>query len=51
MKTIYLVEVQGKGIEPYEFATEKEARDYVIGIVSWSGRKWRIVRKVVRNVE
>lgn len=48
MKYVYLVEVQGQGFAPYEFASEKEAKDYVIGIVSWSGRKWRIVRKVVK---
>ena len=48
MKYVYLVEVQGQGFAPYEFASEKEARDYVIGIVSWSGRKYRIVRKVVK---
>lgn len=50
MKYVYLVEVQGQGFAPYEFDTEKEAKDYVSGIVSWSGRKWRIVRKVVRSV-
>jgi hypothetical protein len=53
MKLVYLVEIQGRGFAPYEFETKKEAEDYVIGIVSWSGRKWRIVPKRVRvpNVE
>jgi hypothetical protein len=48
MKIVYQVEIQGQGFAPYEFATKKEAEDYVIGIVSWSGRKWRIVPKRVR---
>lgn len=50
MKVVYLVEVQGQGFAPYEFDTEKEAKDYVMGIVSWSGRKWRIVKKRVNRV-
>jgi hypothetical protein len=32
------------GVEPYEFATKEEARDYCIGMLSWSGTKWRIFR-------
>jgi hypothetical protein len=48
MKIVYQVEIQGQGFAPYEFATKKEAEDYVIGIVSWSGRKWRIVSKRVK---
>lgn len=48
MKTVYLVEVQGKGFAPHQFATKQEAEDYVIGIVSWSGRKYRIVPKKVK---
>jgi hypothetical protein len=48
MKIVFKVEVQGLGIQPYEFATEKAANDYGIGLVSWSGRKWRVIKQRVR---
>jgi hypothetical protein len=32
------------GFMPYEFATEKEAKDYAIGFLSWSGTRYRLVR-------
>jgi hypothetical protein len=48
VKVIYLVEIQGQGFAPFEFANKKLANDYGIGIVSWSGRKWRVVPKRVK---
>jgi len=32
------------GFMPYEFATEKEAKDYAIGFLSWAGTRYRLVR-------
>lgn len=29
---------------PYIFNTEEEARDYAIGILSWSGTRYRIIK-------
>ena len=33
-----------RGFEPYEFATQQEAKDYVIGLLSWSGTRYRLVK-------
>jgi hypothetical protein len=51
VKVIYLVEIQGQGFAPFEFANKKLANDYGIGIVSWSGRKWRVVPKRIKITE
>jgi len=39
---IYKVETP-KGVLPYEFATKKDAEDYAMGFLSWSGTKYRII--------
>lgn len=43
---IYKIETKA-GFLPYEFDTLQEAKDYVMGFLSWSGTKYRIhkVRK------
>lgn len=38
---IYKIETKA-GMLPYEFATLEEAKNYVAGILSWSGTKYRI---------
>jgi hypothetical protein len=38
---IYKIETP-KGVLPYEFSSKKEAQDYAIGILSWSGTRYRI---------
>ena len=40
---IYKVETP-RGFEPYEFATLQEAKNYVVGLLSWSGTRYRIVK-------
>jgi hypothetical protein len=40
---IYRIETP-QGLLPYEFKTEKEAKDYAIGILSWSNTRYRIHR-------
>lgn len=40
---IYKIETP-KGFLPYEFETLQAAKDYVIGILSWSGTRYRIVK-------
>jgi hypothetical protein len=32
------------GFMPYEFDTEKEAKNYAIGFLSWSGTRYRLVK-------
>jgi len=34
-----------QGVLPYEFATEREARDYVMAALSWSGTRYRIIKE------
>lgn len=41
---IYQIETP-QGVLPYEFATKQDAMDYVIGILSWSGPRYRIITK------
>lgn len=33
-----------RGFEPYEFADLQSAKDYVSGLLSWSGIKYRIIK-------
>jgi hypothetical protein len=49
---IYKIETK-TGMLPYEFATLQEAKDYVSGILSWSGTKYRIhkIRKIEKFVD
>jgi hypothetical protein len=39
---IFKVETK-QGVLPYEFATQQEAKDYVMAFLSWSGTKYRII--------
>ena len=41
---IYKVEIRGKGVMPYEFATKQSAEDYAISMTAWSGGAYRIYR-------
>lgn len=36
-----------QGYLPYEFDTKQAAEDYAIGILSWSGTKYRIIGPVI----
>jgi hypothetical protein len=40
-KMIYKIETP-QGYLPYEFDSKQAAEDYAIGILSWSGTKYRI---------
>lgn len=40
---IYRVETPA-GMLPYEFKTERAAKDYALGVLSWSGTRYRIHR-------
>lgn len=42
----YIIETP-QGYLPYEFDTKQEAQDYAMGILSWSGTKYRIIGPVV----
>ena len=41
---IYKVEIRGKGVMPYEFATKQEAESYAVTMTVWSGGAYRIHR-------
>jgi hypothetical protein len=43
---IYKIETP-QGFLPYEFDTKQDAQDYAMGILSWSGTKYRIIGPVV----
>jgi len=43
---VYVIETPREFL-PYEFATKKEAKDYAIGILSWTGTRYRIVGPVI----
>lgn len=45
---IYRVEIKGRGVMPYDFATLKDAEDYAITMTIWNGGKYRI-HKVMRQ--
>lgn len=32
------------GVLPYEFRTQREAKDYAIASLSWTGTRFRIIR-------
>jgi hypothetical protein len=41
---IYKVEIRGKGVMPYEFATKQEAENYAVTMTVWTGGQYRIHR-------
>lgn len=41
---VYKIETP-QGVLPYEFTTEREARDYVMAALSWSGTRYRIIKE------
>jgi len=41
---IYQIETP-KGVLPYEFPTKQAAMDYVMAALSWSGNKYRIIKR------
>jgi hypothetical protein len=41
---VWKVEVRGRGVQPYEFSTEKEARAFSEATYPWRGESWRLVR-------
>lgn len=41
---IYKVEIRGRGVMPYEFATKAEAEAYAVTMTAWSGGAYRIHR-------
>ena len=41
---IYKVEIRGRGVMPYEFATKQEAEDYAVNMTIWNGGAYRIHR-------
>ena len=41
---IYKVEIRGKGVMPYEFATKQDAEDYAVSMTAWTGGAYRIHR-------
>lgn len=41
---IYKVEIRGKGVIPYQFATKQEAEDYAVSMTAWTGGAYRIHR-------
>ena len=41
---VWKVEVRGRGVQPYEFRTEKDARAFAEATYPWRGESWRIVR-------
>jgi hypothetical protein len=40
---VYKIETP-QGVLPYEFDSKDEAMDYVMGVLSWSGTKYRIYK-------
>jgi hypothetical protein len=41
---VYKVEIRGKGVMPYEFASKQEAQDYAVTMTAWTGGAYRIHR-------
>ena len=41
---VYKVEIRGRGVMPYEFATKQEAQDYAVTMTAWQGGAYRIHR-------
>jgi hypothetical protein len=41
---IYRVEIKGRGVMPYDFATKAEAETYAITATAWVGGAYRIHR-------
>jgi hypothetical protein len=41
---IYRVEIKGRGVMPYDFATKEDAETYAITATAWVGGAYRIHR-------
>lgn len=41
---VYKVEIRGRGVMPYEFATKQEAQEYAVTMTAWTGGAYRIHR-------
>lgn len=40
-----------KGYLPYEFESKQAAEDYALGILSWSGTRYRIHGPIITAIE
>jgi len=47
---VWKIEVRGRGFQPYEFKTEKDAREFAEATYPWLGVSWRLVRIVKQAV-
>jgi hypothetical protein len=41
---VYIVEIRGRGVMPYDFATKAEAEAYAVSMTAWQGGAYRIHR-------
>ena len=41
---VYVVEIRGRGVMPYDFATKAEAEAYAVSMTAWQGGAYRIHR-------
>lgn len=41
---VYKVEIKGRGVMPYKFATKSEAEAYAVSMTAWNGGAYRIHR-------
>ena len=41
---VYIVEIRGRGVMPYEFNSKQEAEDYAVTMTVWQGGQYRISR-------
>jgi hypothetical protein len=41
---IWVVEVRGRGVQPYQFATKKDAETFAMATYPWQNLAWRVYR-------
>lgn len=41
---VWKIEVRGRGVQPYEFRTEREAKNFAEATYPWRGESWRLIR-------
>jgi hypothetical protein len=42
---VWKIEVRGRGVEPYEFSSQREAKAFAEATYPWRGEAWRLFRE------
>lgn len=48
---VWKIEVRGRGVQPYEFATERDAKDFAEATYPWIGVSWRYIKVIKQEKE